>query len=727
MSHHHRPRVGSPGNTGITLILAASLAAAPALAGEGEAPRSPDLAQIRARGYLRVIVPGSGDEFLPRSGMPASYDKDLALELGARLGVEIRFVLVDSYDRLFPALLEGEGDVIAAQLTSTPERAAMVAFSKPTMTSAQIVVGRKGVEGLPRGPKELAGREVHVRASSAYARTLRTLAETEAPGLRLVDAPETLKTDELVEEVARGKRPLTVVDQHMLRAIQGYDPEVEALFPIASDLPISWALRKDNPELEAAVDGFLFEKALTKHTREVFDGDLEGIKERRVLRVLTRNNAISYFLHRGEQFGFDYELAKMFASELGVRLEMVVPPSRDLLIPWLVEGRGDLIAASLSPSPDRAELVAFTRPYMTVEQLLVRRKGKLRELRSPADLKGHVIHVRRSSVYWRTLEELRPAVGLELVEAPEELETEELIAQVAEGKIPLTVADSHILDAVRVIHPKVEPVFSLEHARARLSPPAGAPGAPPDAPGATAGAETGEEAEKTPVAFAVRKSSPELHRTLDDFVRRRYRGLEYNMLKKRYFENRAKLLVAQKEGAATSGRLSPYDGLIKKYAKKYGFDWRLLAAQAFQESRFDPKAESWVGAKGLFQVMPRTAAELGFRDVTQPEQGIEAGAKYMGRLLAMFDEKLELRQRVRFALASYNVGPGHVHDARRLARELGLDPNRWFHNVEKAMLLLEKPNYAAKAKSGYCRGSEAVNYVSRIQSSFDAYVKALPQ
>jgi membrane-bound lytic murein transglycosylase F len=151
-----------------------------------------------------------------------------------------------------------------------------------------------------------------------------------------------------------------------------------------------------------------------------------------------------------------------------------------------------------------------------------------------------------------------------------------------------------------------------------------------------------------------------------------------------------------------------------------------MAAQAYQESAFDPKAESWCGAQGLFQVMPQTGRKLGFNELRKPEDNIHAGIMYMGQLVDAWDPALPFKQRVRFALASYNAGAHHVQDARDLAVELGLDPNKWFGNVEKAMLLLEQNKYARNAKHGWVRGSEPVKYVSDIQSRYDNWTSVLP-
>lgn len=657
-----------------------------------------DLPAMKARGVLRVLIAGDEEDFLPRAGMPGSYDRTLAREFAKRHGLKARFILVPSHDRLIPMLREGRGDVIAAQLTETKRRLEKVAFTQPTETVDEMVVGKKGAKEAPKGVDDLGRFEIHVRASSSYADTLRGL------GLSFVPVDERFDAEKIAYDVSRGKRALTVLDSHLLEAIQAYNDGIEGLFPLATGRHIGWAVRKDSKALLAALDAFLVEKALTGHTEKRFTGDLDGIRERGVLRVLTRNNPVTYFLHRGRLRGFDYELAKRVAQDLGVRLEMVVAPSRDALIPWLLEGRGDVIAASLTVTPERAKKVAFSRPYLHMEEVLVGRAG------GPAlkieELDGVTVTVRPSSSYRRTLEALKKKVpGLIIADAPESMETEELIAEVDAGKIPYTVADSHILMSELAVREHVEAALTL----------------------------TGDgthpwddlNAGSKDIAFAVRPDALKLRSYLGAFVKKTYRGVEYNMLRKRYFENRRRIAEAKVERVGASGRLSPYDDLIKAVSARLGLDWRLMAALAYQESRFDPKAKSWVGAKGLFQVMPSTAKALGYPHPERPAQGVAAGVTYLHQLIERLDPALPFRQRVRFAMAGYNAGLGHVFDARRLAAEEGLDPDRWFGNVEKAMLMLEKPRYYRRMRHGYCRGTEPVKYVSQIQNRYDNYVNVV--
>lgn len=670
---------------------------------EGDQPQPPtfvnyvetgDLPKLRERGTLRVLIEDDSEEFLPREGVSNRLDRRLAEEFAERQGLKLELIQLDDFDALIPALREGKADIIAADLTVTKARSEQVAFTWPLRTVSEVVIGKKGADGLPRSVEELAGREIHVRESSSFAETLRGLGE-KAPGLKIVGAPEHLHPEEIAWAVSRGERPLTVIDSHMLRAVKAYNDQVEELFTLAEGRQIAWAVRQENPELKAALDTFLQERMMTSHATRRFTGDLQEIRKRKVLRVLTRNNPVTYFLHRGRQFGFDFELASLLAKDLGVRLEMVVPPSRDQLIPWLLEGRGDLIAAGMTATEERAKEVAFSRPYLFADEVLVQH-ASAEAIDAPEKLTGKKITVRASSSYRATLEALRQAHGpFEIIDAPEEVETEELIAQVANGEIDITVADSHLLQAELAWRDDVKGTLVLSG---------------------------GSEETQKQIAFAMRPSNPELKAYVDGFVKKTYRGLEYNMAKRRYFENKRQIARAAEERSGRTGRISQYDPIIQKYATNYGFDWRLLAAQAYQESRFNPNATSWVGALGLFQVMPATGRSLGFTNLTDPDEGTHAGVKYMAKLVRDLDPKIPPKQRIRFALAAYNAGIGHLIDARRIARERGLDPNKWFGNVEKAMLELEKPAVYRKARFGYCRGSEPVKYVSNIQTLYGSYV-----
>jgi membrane-bound lytic murein transglycosylase F len=223
----------------------------------------------------------------------------------------------------------------------------------------------------------------------------------------------------------------------------------------------------------------------------------------------------------------------------------------------------------------------------------------------------------------------------------------------------------------------------------------------------------------------VRKENPALLKAVNAFHKKEYRGLFYNVTYDKYFKNSKQILshIEERTDNSDSNMLSPYDALVRKHAEHYGFDWRLIVAQMYQESRFDPTARSWAGALGLLQVLPRTAKEFGIKDLRDPDSGLHAGVQYLNWLFKRFEPELDIGERTWFALAAYNAGVGHVRDARQLAREKGWNPDKWFNNVEKTMLLLSKKKYARLAKHGYVRGHESVKYVRQIRDRYLAYLK----
>lgn len=360
-------------------------------------------------------------------------------------------------------------------------------------------------------------------------------------------------------------------------------------------------------------------------------------------------------------------------------------------------GKGDLIAASFTVTPERADEVAFSTPYLFVKEVLVERSGPDAgaPITSLEQLAGRRVAVRPSSSYAATLAPLAARHGFTVVPADEDLEVEDLIADVASGAQELTVADSHFLEAELLTRHDVRASLALSQDR--------------------------------PIAFAVRPQNPKLLAAVNAFVKKTYRGLEYNIIKKRCFENRRQAVVARTQDSFKTGSLSPYDGLIKRFSTQYGFDWRLMAAQAWRESRFDPKATSWVGAQGLFQVMPATGKEMGFTRLYEPATGTHAGIKYMATLLKRFDPALPLDERVRFSLAAYNAGYGRVEDARRLAVDLKLDPDVWANNVETAMGLLARPKYARRVRGGFCRCQEPVDYVNVIENKYHSFAQLVEE
>ena len=657
-----------------------------------------DLREILERGTLRVLIPTLREDDLQRAGAPDVEDREMALAFAARLSLGCEFTSIDSRSEILERLEGGYGDLVTAQLTVTPERDERLRFTRPTSVVDEWLVGRRGESDLPRSVEELAGLEIHLRRSSAFAETVRDLSRSRGIGIRMVFVDEALDTETIAYQVSRGERPLTVVDSTLLASIETYNAELERLFVLARGRELAWVVRNEAPELAHALDAFIIERQLTDHRRDDrTTGDLDTVRARGSLRVITLNNPVHYFLYRGRQMGFDYEVASLAAKKLGVRLELVVPPSRDLVFDWLLDGRGDVIAATLTATPERRESIAFSRPYLFAEEIVVRKARAIEKVASVYELRGRAVHAWKSASHYQTLLKAIPEVGpIDIEPIPEDMEYEEILDRVGSGEYPFAVVDSLVLEAELPYRDDVEPAFSLSAGRPQ------------------------------PIAFAVRPENPELLSFLDGFVSEIVGSLELNDARDRYFRKSRGLDRSRARNAPGGGRLSPYDEILRKHSKRYGLDWRLMAAQAYQESLFDTDAESWAGARGLFQLLPSTGVELGFEDLSDPDTGIQAGIRYMHQILERLEPRIPLKHRLRFALAAYNAGFGHLSDARRLAAEQRLDPDKWFGHTEKAILLLSQPRYYKRTRHGYVRGSETVRYVSEIQNRYDHYVTLVP-
>ncbi len=440
-----------------------------------------------------------------------------------------------------------------------------------------------------------------------------------------------------------------------------------------------------------------FAQALTGHRRKQFTGDLADVRTRGVLRVLTRNNSTSYFLYQGVEAGFDYEIARWLAEEMGVRLEMVVAPTARELVPWLLDGKGDLILAGLSTDAARSDRVRFSRAYLESPWVVVVRKplrGHARRIKKMADLAGLDLLVRPSSGAMSRVRSFGIG-GLAITGALESRESEDLLDAVGDKEASGAIVEERIAKVELLHRGDLHIAFTL--------------------PG-------GDDV----AGIAARKEDEALWAFADDFVGRHRKDTDWNVIFMKYHSSKERTAAMRKDAlrADKEGQLSPWDEAFITAGAEHDVDWRLLAAQAYQESRFDPQARSPMGAVGLMQLMPATARELGCDRPQEPRPAIRAAARYLKKIMKRFDDEpaVLLKDRVRFALGAYNAGAGHLEDARQLARAQGLDGDRWFGNVETAMLLLSKPKHYRNARHGFARGDETVRYVSEIQARYDAYV-----
>ena len=621
-----------------------------------------DLDDIRGAGELRVAHQRwSGFDTLPGEGVGVAEYERLVVAYARALGVEIRWVEVDSFGQLLSHVEGGLADVSIGNITVTPTRQQRLAFSLPLSVSEDWLVGRQ------------EGSRLGVPAVSSYVQTARD------ESLSVDELLPDWQADEVFEAIDSGRIDRSIVDAVAARQLIDQYPHIRVLERLRAK-PLAWALHRDADQLKQDLDGFIVERHLQARDAELALRDLEQIRQYGRLRMITVTGPHTYFLYKGELMGFDLELLQQFAESRSISLEVVVADDREHARSLLYQGAGDVIAAAVTDTARRRDAGwVFSDRYLKIDELLV----------GQADLQP--VHVNPSTSHWDTAQ----ALALNAVPEPDK-STDELVQLVARGSLPATIVDEHLLDVAR-------------------------------AGGATfAQMQTLKDASE--IAWVLRADQQQLVRALNEFIGASYRGLQYNLLRAKYFGNERRIKRREIHRLVDT-TLSPFDEQLRNLAGTHGFDWRLLVAQTYQESEFDPSQTSFAGARGLMQGMPRTARQLEVdpEQLWEPSIGLDAGVRYLAWCLQRFEEELPLSERTWFALAAYNAGPGHVRDARKLARQLGLSADAWFGHVEQAMLKLSERRYAAAAAHGYVRGIEPVNYVREIRQRYQAYLDHLRQ
>jgi membrane-bound lytic murein transglycosylase MltF len=427
---------------------------------------------------------------------------------------------------------------------------------------------------------------------------------------------------------------------------------------------------------------------------EPFHGDFAALVERRAIRALVVYNKTNFFLDQGTQRGITAEFLREFEAALNKQLKlgsrplhvMAIPVARDQLMPFLEEGRGDIAAASLTITPERSKTVDFSIPGADeVSEVVVTGPG------SPAvatldDLAGKEVFIRLSSSYKESLELLNTGFrerGLEeivITPVSEYLETEDLLEMVNAGLIGITISDDYLAEFWAQVLPNI-----VVHTDVAV--------------------RTGQK-----IGWAIRRDATGLKAEVDQFAKAHRSGtLLGNMLLKRYLQDTKFVKNALADGERR--KLQAVVDLFRKYSDQYDFDYLMVAAQGYQESGLDQSVVSPVGALGIMQVMPTTAADksVGIPDISTPENNIHAGTKYLRYVIDNFfdDPAIDQVNRTLFAFASYNAGPNRIQRLRGEAAGLGFDPNIWFGNVEVVV-----------AKNV---GREPVQYVSNIYKYYTVY------
>lgn len=440
--------------------------------------------------------------------------------------------------------------------------------------------------------------------------------------------------------------------------------------------------------------------------------DLPAIRERGYITAIVDNSSTGYFIYKGKPMGYEYELLQRLAKNLKVELKIKVIPSMEEAFKMLQLGEGDIIAYSLTITKARKEHFAFTESHYSTRQVLVQRKpDNWRSMtldqidnsliRDPMQLMGKEVHVRKGSSYVERLQHLSEEIGgdIVIVEEDKDIETEEMILNLLDKKYDYIVADETIAKVNAAYYPDIDVKTAISFPQR--------------------------------IAWALRKNSPELLEEINEWMRKMKKEPTFNVIYNRYFNNnrisvkRIKSDFHSKKG----GGLSPYDTLLKLAADTLNWDWRLLASQMYQESKFSPEEKSWAGAVGLFQVIPETGEMYGYKNMYDINENINAATAHIRYLEKHWQEVIpDSVARKKFILASYNVGLGHVLDARALARKYGENDADW-DVIAKYLELKSKPEYYQDpvVQSGYCRGSEPVNYVSQILNRYNQYKQVIKE
>jgi membrane-bound lytic murein transglycosylase F len=419
--------------------------------------------------------------------------------------------------------------------------------------------------------------------------------------------------------------------------------------------------------------------------------DKEGIQARGTLRVAVDNNSSSYYIYRGRRMGFEYELLLDLGKRLGVQVEYIVAADIDEAFAQLEDGRVDLIAMNLQQNTDRERDVTYTEAIGSMSTVLVGRE----KLRSWDSLGKDTVVVRKGAVYSSQLAQLKDSLDLEfsILEVPDHEEI--LLDRLVEKQVNWTVAEKTVAQTNATYYDELQLGLDLS--------------------------------QEEPVFWAMRNTSTEMLQVFNTWLLEKKKRFIPDLYTKYFLNSKNQHFRMTSAYSSLGGnRISVYDELIQENAKTLGWDWRLLAAVVYKESAFDTTALSYAGAQGLLQLMPVTLERFGVTNPNDPVESLRGGVKYLQYLDKFWLERVpETNERIKFILASYNIGQGHVEDAWRLTLKYRKNTQSW-QEVSNFLNLKSDPKYYRDpvVKSGYAKGHIAVNYVRDVLGLFQSY-KAL--
>ena len=424
----------------------------------------------------------------------------------------------------------------------------------------------------------------------------------------------------------------------------------------------------------------------------VFIRDLDEIMASGELVVLTMYGATDYYVHRGKNRGYQYELARRFARDLGVTLRLQVVGNKEKMEEMLLSGEGDLIAYRLPVTMERKQHFSFVDKQAQTNQVLVQPRSDSSAVRSIVELIGKEVYVLASTKYESRLRNLNDELGggITIKVIPDTIGIDELIDMVSLKQIPFAIADNDLVALNNTYLKNID--YSVPVGFPQLS------------------------------GWAVRKTSPKLLERLNAWANNMDNEDFYSVLYHRYFKKNE--FFVDKKITLFEGRyISPYDHLFKKHAKNIDWDWHLLASMAFYESTFDTASVSLKGAVGLMQILPETA-DMAHEELLNPDENLNAAINYIKLLDRIFGKVEDVEERAKFIMAAYNAGQGHVIDAMNLAEKYGKERYLWDDNVEIYMRLKTESEYYNDpvCKSGYCRGEDITDYVKNVFIRYQRYL-----
>ncbi len=443
--------------------------------------------------------------------------------------------------------------------------------------------------------------------------------------------------------------------------------------------------------LVSGVQCTFLEKKIDEALHHPYILDLTDIKTRGTLRVAVDNNSTAYYIYRGRRMGYEFELLRDLGKHLGVQLELVLVSEIEQAFDLLESGKVDLVAMNLEITNLRQRNAAFTHYLGTRSTVVVGKDSGKGEL-GWEEIGEDTIFVRKGTVYPFQLKEIKDSLKLEftILESPDQ--EENLIDQVADGKIKWTVADRTVAKVNQTYYEGLD--ISLK------------------------------VFDKGAVGWATRRNSPVLLQEVNAWLGERKARFIPELYAKYFLSPRNTFYRSNSPFSSLVGnRISVYDEIIKESASELGWDWRLLAALVYKESGFDTSATSYAGAEGLLQLMPVTLQRFGVTDPNDPLQSLQGGVRYLLYLDKFWRERIpDTNDRIKFILASYNIGQGHVEDAWRLTMKYGKNTRSWT-DVSIFLNLKSDPDYYRDplVKSGFAKGHIAVNYVRDVLGLYNSY------